>query len=98
MFSGKKSQPGKQRLSSLAKGTKSLIRGLLPSVRLPRRMVAIWVREPIGLAIPLRTASTPATRVVATDPIPGIMIPNFPLAGLIGEVSAGAWLLLSDVD
>jgi hypothetical protein len=78
MLSAKMSQPVKQRLSSFAKGTKSLMSGLRDSVRLPKRTVPIWVREPIGFAIPLRTASTPATKVVATDPIPGIMIPNFP--------------------
>jgi hypothetical protein len=39
------------------------------------------VREPIGFASPLRTASTPATKVVATAPMPGIITPNFPLAG-----------------
>jgi len=31
--------------------------------------------------MPLRTASTPATNVVATAPIPGIMMPSLPLAG-----------------
>src|SRR6185312_15796133 len=39
--------------------------------------------EPIGFACPLRTASTPATKVVATAPIPGIMMPSLPLAGAI---------------
>src|SRR5271167_4344139 len=46
-------------------------------------MVPIWVSDPMGLEIPLRTASTPATNVVATAPMPGIMIPSFPLAGAI---------------
>ena len=32
-------------------------------------------------AMPLRTASTPATNVVATAPMPGIMTPSLPLAG-----------------
>ena len=41
----------------------------------------IWVSDPMGLAIPLRTASTPATKVVATAPMPGIMMPSLPLAG-----------------
>ena len=81
MLSGKISQPVKTRSSRLARGTKSLIKGLLPSVRLPRRMVPIWVSEPIGFARPLRTASMPATSVVATAPIPTIMIPSFPFAG-----------------
>ena len=49
-------------------------------MRLPRRMVPICVTDPIGLAMPLRMASTPATNVVATAPMPGIMTPSFPLA------------------
>src|SRR3989442_12901363 len=48
-------------------------------------MVPIWVSDPMGLANPLRTASTPATKVVATAPMPGILPPNFPL---------GAWISL----
>jgi hypothetical protein len=43
-------------------------------------MVPICVREPIGSAIPLRMASTPATKVVATAPMPGIITPNLPFA------------------
>jgi hypothetical protein len=39
--------------------------------------------DPIGFECPLRIASTPATKVVATAPIPGIMMPNLPLAGAI---------------
>ena len=31
--------------------------------------------------MPLRTASTPATNVVATAPMPGIMTPSFALGG-----------------
>src|SRR5882724_13714967 len=77
------SHPVKTRSSSWVIGVKFLMRGVLSSVRLPRRIVPIWVIEPIALAKPLRTASTPAMRVVATAPIPGIMIPNFPFAGLI---------------
>ena len=42
--------------------------------------------------MPLRTASTPATNVVATAPMPGIMIPSFPLAGAISPAPV---LLLS---
>src|SRR5580700_905823 len=79
--SSKMSHPVKTRSFSLASGTNSLILGKRPSVRLPSRMVPIWVRDPIGLEIPLRTASTPATNVVATAPIPGTMIPSLPLAG-----------------
>src|ERR1700756_2732325 len=37
----------------------------------------------MGLERPRRTASTPAMSVVATAPMPGIMIPNFPVAGLM---------------
>ena len=44
-------------------------------------MVPICVIEPMGLEIPFRTASTPATNVVATAPIPGIMMPSLPFAG-----------------
>ncbi len=40
----------------------------------------------MGLETPRRMASTPAMKVVATAPIPGIMIPNFPLAGLISTL------------
>ncbi len=83
MLSSKISQPVKTRSSRPARGTKSLILGERPSVRLPRRMVPIWVREPMGWAIPLRTASTPATNVVATAPMPGIITPSLPLAGSI---------------
>jgi hypothetical protein len=50
-------------------------------------MVPICVSDPMGLEIPLRTASTPATNVVATAPIPGIMIPSFPFAGAIPFVA-----------
>src|ERR1700734_3979231 len=77
------SHPVKTRSSSWAMGTKFLMRGVLLSVRLPRRMVPIWEMEPMGFAKPRRTASTPAMRVVATAPIPGIMMPSFPVAGLM---------------
>src|SRR6266853_3794003 len=75
------SQPPNTISSSDDNGTTSLIFGDRPSVRLPRRMVPICVIEPIGSAIPLRTASTPATKVVATAPMPGIMMPSLPFAG-----------------
>src|ERR1700735_4303823 len=77
------SQPVKTRSSRWARGTKSLMSGLRESVRLPRRMVAICEVEPMGLAKPRRIASTPAIRVVATAPMPGIMTPSFPVAGLM---------------
>src|SRR4051794_38716009 len=90
MLSSKMSQPVNTRSSSEASGTNSLIFGDSAFVRLPRRIVPIWVSDPIGLAIPLRTASTPATNVVATAPMPGIMIPSLPLE---------AWMsLLDDFD
>src|SRR5215470_2349573 len=84
MSSSKMSQPVKTRSLSPASGTKSLIAGEWLSVRLPRRTVPIWVSEPMGVARRLRTASTPATNVVATAPMPGIMMPSFPFAGWIG--------------
>ncbi len=61
------------------------MRGVRFSVRLPRRMVAIWVRLPMGLASPRRAASTPATKVVATAPKPGRRTPSLPLAGRISD-------------
>src|SRR5689334_22466838 len=64
-----------------ASGTKSLINGDLLSVRLPNRIVPICVSEPIGLARPRRTASTPAIIVVATAPRPTTITPSLPLAG-----------------
>ena len=42
------SQPVNTRSFSPASGTKSLIFGERPSVRLPSRMVPIWVSEPMG--------------------------------------------------
>ena len=70
--------------------------GELLSVRLPRRMVPICVREPMGLARPRRTASTPAMNVVATAPRPTTMTPSFPLAGATFDASAD--FLPSDED
>ena len=83
MLSSKMSQPVKTRSLSSASGTNSLIFGDRPSVRFPSRMVPICVSEPMGCAMPLRTASTPATNVVATAPMPGIITPNLPFAGSI---------------
>jgi hypothetical protein len=53
------------------------------SVRFPRRIVPVCVNEPIGFAIPLRIASTPATKVVLTAPSPTSNIPSFPVAAAI---------------
>src|SRR6185437_1302970 len=84
------SQAVKTRSFRLASGTNLLILGARASVRLPSRIVPICVSDPMGLAIPLRTASTPATKVVATAPMPGIMMPSLAL---------GAWIsLLEDFD
>src|SRR6266404_443556 len=77
------SQAVNTRSLRLARGTNWLILGERPSVRLPRRMVPICVSDPIGLAIPLRIASTPAMNVVATAPMPTIITPSLPLAGAI---------------
>src|SRR5271155_3991385 len=81
MLSSKMSQPVKTRSSRPASGTNSFTFGERPSVRLPRRIVPICVSEPIGCDNPLRMDSTPATKVVATAPMPGIMTPSFPFAG-----------------
>ena len=78
----------KTRSSRAARGTNSFTLGERPSVRLPRRTVPICVSEPIGFARPLRMASTPATKVVATAPMPGIMTPSLPFAGSIVPLSA----------
>src|SRR6266496_5748876 len=71
-----------------ARGTKSEMRGLRPSVRLPRRTVPIWVRLPMGRERPWRIASTPAMKVVATAPIPGRRTPSLPWAGAMGRAFA----------
>ncbi len=55
-----------------------MIIGDRPSVRLPSRTVPICVSEPIGLARPRRTASTPAIVVVLTAPMPTSRMPSFP--------------------
>src|SRR3990170_1133671 len=65
------SQAAKDRSESSASGTKSLIIGERFSVLFPRRMVPIWVSEPMGFARPLRIAATPAMNVVLTAPSPG---------------------------
>src|SRR5688500_16000311 len=82
-LSGMGSQPPKTRSSSVASGTSSLMSGFRFSVRLPSRMCASCVSDPIGSARPRRTASTPAIKVVATAPIPGKRMPNRPEAGSI---------------
>src|SRR6185312_13053585 len=64
-----------------ASGTNSLINGDRFSVRLPSRIVAICVSEPIGFECPRRILSTPAMKVVATAPRPGVRIPSVPPAG-----------------
>ena len=46
-------------------------------------MVPICVSDPIGLASPLRMASTPAIVVVLTAPRPTRSMPNLPWAGAI---------------
>src|SRR5439155_16680483 len=61
----------------------SVIFGERLSVRLPRRTVPICVSEPMGLAMPLRMARTPAMNVVLTAPSPTSRTPSFPRAGAI---------------
>lgn len=53
------------------------------SLRLPSRMSASCVSEPMGTERPVRAASTPAMNVVATAPMPGISTASFPEAGAI---------------
>src|SRR5271156_6639280 len=77
------SQPPNSRSSSFASGTKSLISGVRPSVRLPSRTVASCVSDPIGAPSPRLTASTPAMNVVLTAPMPGSRTPSLPSAGAI---------------
>ena len=74
------SQPPKTMSSSPARGTKSRISGLRSSSRLPKRMRAIWVTEPIGATPSLRACMTPAMRVEATAPMPGMSRPSRPEA------------------
>src|SRR5215470_5766346 len=77
------SHPPKTRSSSPDSGTTSLIFGERPSVRLPRRIVPIWVNEPIGCDKPLRIAKMPAIVVVLTAPRPTSRTPSLPCAGAI---------------
>src|SRR5262245_11523447 len=79
------SQPPNSSELSGASGTNSSMRGQRSSVRLPSRIVPCCVRLPTGLLRPLRIASTPATNVVATAPMPGSSTPSFPLAGRISR-------------
>ena len=46
-------------------------------------MCAIWLIEPIGGCSPLRAEMTPAMKVDATAPIPGVRTPSLPVAGAI---------------
>src|SRR3990170_5824139 len=66
-------------------GTKSLISGVRPSVRLPSRMVASCVSEPYGLARPRRASSVRAMKVEATAPSPTQRTPSLPFAGTGGR-------------
>ncbi len=70
-----------------ASGTKSLIAGLRPSVRLPSRTVPNWVNDPMGFPNPSLNASNPAMNVVVTAPMPGINTPSLPSAGAIWTLS-----------
>src|SRR6056297_150683 len=44
-------------------------------------MWAIWVSEPMGGWRPWRAAMTPAMKVEATAPMPGVRTPSLPVAG-----------------
>src|SRR5216683_1267929 len=92
----KMSQPPNARSFSSASGTNLWMSGERPSVRLPRRIVPIWVSDPTGCDLPLRTSSTPAMNVVLTAPMPGSRTPSFPLAGAILEGFSMPLLLLND--
>ena len=82
------SQPPNTMSSRLASGTKSLIIGLRPSSRVPSRTWAIWAIEPMGGEIPSRAAITPAIKVDATAPMPGVRTPSFPDAGAIDRAES----------
>jgi len=56
------------------------------SERRPRRMVWVCEREPMGLARSRRMASTPAMKVVATAPRPGVRTRRLPSWGVIAGV------------
>src|ERR1700674_5317705 len=90
------SPPPKVRSFSSARGTNFLMSGERASVRLPSRMVPICVSDPTGCALPLRTSSTPAMKVVLTAPRPGSSTPSFPLAGAILEGFSMPLLLMND--
>src|ERR1039458_4049829 len=94
------SQPPTTRSSVFASGTKSLIAGVRPSVRFPKRTVPNWVREPMGFPKPRFMASKPAIKVVVTAPMPGIKTPNLPSAGAIWTASrlAKFVLLVPEID
>src|SRR6267142_2557819 len=96
MLSLKMSHPPKVRSFSSASGTNFLMSGERASVRLPSRMVPICVSDPTGCALPLRTSSTPAMKVVLTAPMPGSSTPSFPLAGAILEGFSMPLLLMND--
>ena len=83
--SGIGSHAVKTRSFRSASGTNSLIFGTRFSVRLPSRIVAIWLSDPIGNARPRRTFSTPAMNVVETAPSPTSITPSFPVAGAISR-------------
>src|SRR6267143_1478560 len=73
------SQPPNTRSSSFASSMNLRISGERCSVRFPSRIAPIWVSEPMGRAIPRRTAITPARNVVETAPLsPTIRTPSFP--------------------
>src|SRR5262245_993914 len=57
------------------------MRGVRLSVRLPNRIVAICVRDPIGAPCPRLASSTPAINVDDTAPRPTVSTPSRPAAG-----------------
>ncbi|GIT45706.1 MAG: hypothetical protein Ct9H300mP12_02910 [Acidimicrobiales bacterium] len=79
------SQPPKTMSSSSARGANSRMRGLRSLSRSPRRMWAIWLTDPIGAVRPRRAAMTPAMKVEATAPIPGVKTPRRPVAGAMSR-------------
>src|SRR5688572_1940659 len=89
------SQPPKTISFKSARGTNSLIFGARPSLRLPSRIVPIWVRDPIGRASPFRIAITPAIVVVATAPRPTSNTPSLPRGGATssGGVTIGHYII-----
>ena len=91
--SGNTSQAPHTMSSRRASGTKSCTSGLRFSVRFPRRIVPIWVMEPIGFPWPRLANSTPAMRVEATAPRPTVRTPSFPSAGAIVRGSDMAFRL-----